>query len=108
MCSQYLNSHIFASCSSIENSPNSVGEAMILGTPVVSSDVGGVKNMLIHNEEGYIYPFDEYYMLAYYIMKIFKNDDLALKLSGNARCHARKTHDEHTNTERLYQIYTKL
>ena len=108
MCSQYLNSHVFASCSSIENSPNSVGEAMILGTPVVSSDVGGVKNMLIHNEEGYIYPFDEYYMLAYYIMKIFKNDDLALKLSGNARCHARKTHDEHTNTERLYQIYTTL
>lgn len=72
MCMAYINTHIFVSASSIENSPNSVGEAMILGVPTISSDVGGVKNMLVHEQEGYIYPFDEPYMLAYYIKKIFE------------------------------------
>ena len=32
----YLNSNCFVSCSSIENSPNSVGEAMLLGVPTIS------------------------------------------------------------------------
>lgn len=77
MRNQYCKSHVFLSPSSIENSPNSVGEAMLLGVPVVSSDVGGVKNMMIHGREGYIYPADEPYMIAYYICEIFGNDEIA-------------------------------
>ena len=65
MVERMLKSHVFVSPSSIENSPNSVGEAMILGVPTVSSDVGGVKNMLTHGQEGFIYPADEPYMLEY-------------------------------------------
>ena len=37
MKQRYLNSNVFVSPSSMENSPNSVGEAMILGVPVISS-----------------------------------------------------------------------
>lgn len=37
MCSQYLKANVFVSASTIENSPNSVGEAMLVGCPVVSS-----------------------------------------------------------------------
>ena len=59
MAERFLKSNVFVSPSSIENSPNSVGEAMLLGVPTVSSDVGGVKNMLTHGKEGFIYPADE-------------------------------------------------
>lgn len=108
MCKQYVNSHVFLSASSIENSPNSVGEAMLLGTPVVSSDVGGVKNMLIHNQDGFIYPFDEPYMLSYYVDKIFKDDNLANQISENARKHANKTHHRVANAKRTCDIYEKI
>jgi len=108
MCQCYLKSHVFVSASSIENSPNSVGEAMILGVPTVSSDVGGIKNMLTHNEEGYIYQYDAPYMLAYYIMKIFNDDDLAIKLSQNARCHALNTHSRQDNLKQIIQIYGEI
>lgn len=37
---------------------------MLLGTPCISSDVGGVNDMLRRDEEGFIYPYDEYYMLV--------------------------------------------
>lgn len=108
ICERFLKSHVFVSSSSIENSPNSVGEAMILGIPTISSDVGGVKNMLTHNVEGYVYQHDAPYMLAYYICKIFGDDELALKYSANARVHAMKTHDKLYNLLSMKSIYEKV
>ena len=108
MCNRYLKANVFVSCSSIENSPNSVGEAMLVGCPVVTSDVGGVKNMLIHGEEGYVYPFDEPYMLAFYVMKIFGDEERAKEMSYKARGHALKTHDRAKNQDRMFQIYNEL
>ena len=105
MCQQYLNANVFLSASSIENSPNSVGEAMLLGMPVVSSDVGGVKNLLIHNEEGYIYPFAEPYMAAHYINKVFSDGENAIALGLKAKNHAQITHNEQNNTDDLLGIY---
>ena len=108
MCKAYLNANVFVSASSIENSPNSVGEAMLLGTPVVSSDVGGVKNMLKHDEEGFVYPFDESYMLAHYVCELFKNKNLQIKFSENAKKHAAETHSKEKNLKQLLSIYKKL
>lgn len=108
MCLRFLKSHIFVSPSSIENSPNSVGEAMLLGVPTISSDVGGVKNMLCHEKEGFIYPYDEPYMIAYYVGKIFDDDELALKLSQNARIHAADTHNKKKNITSILKIYREV
>lgn len=108
MCERYIKSNVFVSCSAIENSPNSLGEAMLVGCPSVSSDVGGVKNMLRHGIDGYIYPSDEPYMLAYYISKIFLDDDLAIFLSENGKEHAKITHDNIKNCDKLVSIYEKV
>ena len=108
MAERFLKSNVFVSPSSIENSPNSVGEAMILGVPTVSSDVGGVKNMLTHGQEGFIYPADEPYMLEYYVSKIFEDSDLAYKFSKNAKEHAEHTHNRSLNGKTLMEIYNKI
>ena len=104
----FLRSHVFLSPSSIENSPNSLGEAMLLGVPCVSSDVGGVKDMLVHGREGFLYPFDEQYMIAYYIGRIFEEDELALGFSKAGREHARKTHDPGRNLRDLMGVYEAI
>lgn len=108
MKQRFLTSHVFVSPSSIENSPNSLGEAMILGVPCVTSDVGGVKNMLTHGEEGFVYPFDEPYMAAYYISKIFDDDNIAQKISVNAKKHAEKTHNIDFNIDTAIKIYKEV
>ena len=51
----FANSHIFHS-SYIENSPNSVGEAQMVGVPVVASRVGGTDSMVEHGKTGFMYP----------------------------------------------------
>lgn len=108
MMNRYLSSHVFVSASLIENSPNSVGEAMLLGMPVVSSDVGGVRSMLIHGQEGYLYPVDEPYMLAHYVETIFEDDELAISLGSSARKHAMITHNKETVAQEVYEVYREL
>lgn len=108
MVKAYLGANVFVCPSSIENSPNSLGEAMLLGMPVVSSDVGGVKNMLVHDVEGYVYQHDAPYMMAYYIKKIFANTSDILEMTKRAQVHARKTHDPDKNASDLILIYREI
>lgn len=108
MRDRYLNSHVFVSPASIENSPNSVGEAMLVGTPVVASYVGGTMSMMTHRQEGFLYQSSAPYMLAEYVNQIFADDELARTFSRAARARAAQTHDPERNHARLLEIYAAL
>lgn len=108
MCQRYLKSQVFVCASSIENSPNSLGEAMILGLPCVASHVGGIPDMLRHNEEGFIYQADASYMLAYYVCEIFGNAKLQMLFSKNARKRALETHSRKEINNTLLNIYISI
>lgn len=108
MCCRFLNSNVFVSPSIIENSPNSLCEAMILGVPCVASYVGGVPDMLTHNKEGFLYQTDAPYMLTYYISKIFEDEKKTHELSKNSILRAEKTHDKEKNCSRIIEIYNQV
>ncbi len=108
MCERFLKAHVFVSPSSIENSPNSVGEAMILGVPTVTSDVGGVKTLFNHNEDGFMYQADAPYMMAECICKIFASDELAKVFSENAKKHAGAIHNRENNLKTMIKIYGEI
>lgn len=108
MCQRFLQSHVVALPSTVENSPNSLGEAMILGVPTVSAFVGGVGSMISHNEEGFLYHGDAPYLLAHYICEIFENPDLAKKFSVNGQKRARITHNSQTNMKKIQEIYQEI
>lgn len=108
MVEEYLKANVFVCPSSIENSPNSVGEAMLLGVPVVASNVGGTNCLLKHNEEGFLYQSDADYMLAYYVKKVFESKRLASDLANAAYEHALKTHNRERNYRILLDIYKNI
>lgn len=108
MKKEMLEANVFVSPSTIENSPNSVGEAMLLGVPVVSSGVGGVMDLLKHGEEGFIYQSDAPYMLAYYVMKVFQEGAIAEQMGKAARLHAIKTHDFNKNLKNTLNVYNEI
>ncbi len=108
MIAHYLNANVFVSASTIENSSNSIAEAMILGVPVVASDVGGIKSFMLHEKEGLLYQADAYYMLAYCIIRIFQDRNYAKMLGENAQRRARQTHDYVKNTDELIKIYKNI
>lgn len=104
----YLTANVFVCPSTIENSPNSVGEAMIMGCPVVASYVGGIMDMLCHNEEGYLYQTTSSEMLAYYICKVFSDLEKTNMISKNARTRAKVTHNRDVNNRNLLSIYQEI
>ncbi len=110
MKKRYLSSNVFVSPSMMENSPNSVGEAMLLGMPLVSSDVGGVKNLFDNETEGFIYPSLDVNALSDSICKVFSmNGSEEQKNMGKAASrHARITHNPDTNYKRLLEIYEEI
>lgn len=108
MKEQNLLANVFAMPSTIENSPNSLGEAMLLGTPCVAADVGGITNMMTHGTEGYVYQSTAPYMLAHYIKMVFAMEDRAQALGTAAAKHARQTHNSRKNLEDLIAIYEMI
>jgi len=108
MVKQYAEAHVFVCPSIIENSPNSVGEAQLVGTPCVASYVGGTMDMVIDGETGFLYRFEEISLLAKRVCQIFSNDNLATYLSENAHISALKRHDKFKNATQLYSIYKKI
>lgn len=108
MIKQYLNAHVFVCPSAIENSPNSIGEAQLLGTPCVASYVGGTMDMVKDGETGLLYRFEETNMLAMRICELFANRELAEERSKQGRIAAAKRHNKKKNAKTLLQIYKSV
>ena len=100
---EYLSSNVFVCPSSVENSPNSLAEAQILGVPCVASKVGGISDMMKGNEEN-LYQFDDVKMLAEKVCLIFRNQHLQVSTSEIARVR----HDKMKNTIQLVNIYKAI
>lgn len=95
-------------CSAIENSPNTLGEAMMVGTPCVSAYVGGVSDMAVDGKEALFYRNDDPKLLAWNIKRIFDSDELALSLSEAGRKKALVTHDAERNAQLLIDAYCDI
>ncbi|WP_318308110.1 glycosyltransferase family 4 protein [Flagellimonas crocea] len=108
MIKEYTNASMFVCPSSIENSPNSLGEAQLLGVPVIASYVGGVADMVTHEETGLLYRFEEVEMLAISIKRLIEDKELAIHLSKNGHKEAKKRHDRQANLDQLLSIYKSI
>lgn len=105
---RFKQSHVFVCPSSIENSPNSLGEAQIIGVPVVASYVGGIPNMIDNEKTGMLYRYEEHEMLAKCICRIFEDDQFAQTISKKEREIAFKRHNREINAICTYNIYKSI
>lgn len=108
MLNEYIKSNLFVIPSMCENSPNSLGEAMLLGVPCVCSDVGGISELIRHNEEGFVYQSNDSTMLAHYITKMFQLENSVVKYTIKARNHASQIYNQKSNLSNLISIYKKI
>ena len=107
MKQQFLDANVYVMPSAIENSPNSLCEAQILGTPVVASYCGGTPTLLIEGQTGYFYRYEEFEQLAQLVMRLFGIEN-GIGLSATEMEVADKRHDREKNAQRLAEIYNDI
>jgi glycosyltransferase involved in cell wall biosynthesis len=89
-----LKSDVYCHLSHIENSSNSISEAMILGMPVIATFAGGTSSLLEDKKEGLLVQEGEYYSIAGAIIELTSNFSLAAKYGSEARKRALVRHDK--------------
>jgi asparagine synthase (glutamine-hydrolysing) len=79
------NYDIFMNTSNIDNHPVSVLEAMALGFPIISTNIGGLPYLIDDNTNGILMPADDENAFAGSIMEILNNPEKVNSLSRQAR-----------------------
>ncbi len=105
---QLLSADIFVHPSHIDNSPNSVCEAMIIGMPVISTNTGGVPDLLNNRKEGLLVQPGDIYAMTGAILELIKDKEIAIAYGQNARKTALKRHDPNTIVDDLVNISKAL
>lgn len=86
-----------------ENCPFSVMESIMYGTPVVSSRIGGIPELIDDGKTGILFEAGNTREMENAINKILLNDDLAKEMSVNCKNAKFDTVSEYT--EKLLKIY---
>lgn len=99
---------LFVHPSVIDNSPNSICEAQLVGCPVIASYVGGVGSLVRDGETGFLYPYNEPHTLAFRIADLARSGPFLTKVSENAVREALARHDPVAVAESVWNVYLEV
>jgi glycosyltransferase involved in cell wall biosynthesis len=103
-----LQSNIYIMASHIENSPNNLCEAMILGMPCVATFAGGTSTMLKDNEEGILIQDGDPWAMAGAVLELINNEVKSVHFGMQARARALIRHDKKTIITDLVETYDSI
>ena len=92
----------------IDNSPNSICEAQILGVPVLATNVGGISSIVNNGADGLLFPANAPYTAASLIKRVTADKELSCMLSSNAIARATNRHNPEKIGNRLVEIYETI
>ena len=99
---------IYVHTSYIDNSPNSLCEAQLMGVPVIATGVGGVPSLIENEVTGFLVPSNDPYFLASKINQIYNNKFDLSKISKQTRESAQKGHSKKDILNQVLKIYDYL
>lgn len=108
MVKRLKQSSIYIHPSHIENSPNSVCEAMMLGMPVIATNVGGVPSMISDKEDGILVQDGDANAMAGAILEMISDPAKAKEMGDKAKTRSVKRHDPQAVLNTLLDIYRTI
>ena len=99
---------LFVLCSLHEGLPISLLEAMSLEVPVVCTEVGGIKEVITHNQSGLLVPSNDRHGLAAAILKLREDEALRRELASNAKRTVAQSFSVENANRKLTNIYQTI
>jgi len=105
---ELLRTDCYIHPSHIENSPNSVCEAMLLGVPVIATYAGGTPSLITNEMDGILVQDGDAYSLSGAIYELCHDEALIQQISENARLRALERHNSGKILNELVSAYNKV
>lgn len=81
----FINHDFMLNASNIDNMPISLIEAFAAGMPVISTEAGGIPDMITEGVNGFLVPLDDYQGIAEKALRLVREPGLANAVAKNAR-----------------------
>lgn len=102
------HSSLYVHTAYIENSPNSICEAQIMGVPVVSTNVGGISSLIRDGIDGDLVAANDPWQMAFSIVSLSRDQNRMLRYSASSRSYAQKRHSDDNIREQLLDTYENV
>jgi glycosyltransferase involved in cell wall biosynthesis len=86
----YALADCMVNSSTVDNMPISLLEAFASGLPVVSTDSGGIPDMMVHEVSGLLVPVGDPGAMGHAVCRVLQDRALAARLASAGRCEAEK------------------
>lgn len=103
-----LKATLYFHPSYIDNSPNSICEAQMIGLPVIATHVGGVETLVNNEENGYLIPSNDPYQGAYLINELYINKEKNILYGSNGQNRAKERHDKKRIIDQITDTYYNI
>lgn len=105
---ELLSARCYINTSFIENSSNSIQEAMLMGCPCIAAHTGGNPSIIKDGESGLLVQNGCAFMFADAVQQLLENDDLCQTLGSNARATGLARNDPECIINQLKNAYNLL
>ena len=108
LAARMKEAHIFVLPSYMENSPNSLCEAMMMGMPCVATNGGGTPSMISDGAEGLLVQPRDPWAMAGAVMEMFNDTAAAIGRGQAARRRALVRHEPSRIVDQIYGVYQNI
>lgn len=102
------SSSVYIHTAYIENSPNSICEAQLLGVPIVSTNVGGISSFVRDGIDGYLVPANDPWQMVGAIMDLCRDKNKLNDMSKKSRSLALDRHSDDNIGTQLFSAYMQI
>jgi len=95
---------IFVLPSRSEGLSRALMEAMAAGIPVVATNAGGIKDLIVDGVHGLLVPPEDPERLGDSILQLLDNPEMMMKLSAAARAHVLQVHSTDSMCKTYYEV----
>lgn len=103
-----LNATLYVHTAYIENSPNAICEAQLIGCACVATDVGGVSSLIENGQTGLLVPANDIYQMASQIAYLSNDHSANIKIGKAAQKVAQCRHDKAKIVECVLRVYNQI